>query len=59
MQLVNQIIYENIYEDPAEGNTRASKLPLASHSVREGVLLLHRGGLASFKWAKYVAVTSK
>lgn len=53
MQLMNQIIYENIYSDPAEGNTKTCKQPLASHSLREGVLLLHRGGLASFRWVKY------
>lgn len=56
MQLVNQIIYENIYSDPAEGNTKASKQPQTSQSLREGVLLLHRGGLASFRWVKYVFV---
>lgn len=56
MQLVNQIIYENIYGDPAEGNSKTCKQPLASHSLREGVLLLHRGGLASFRWVKYVSV---
>lgn len=58
MQLVNQIIYENIYSDPAEGDTKACKQPLASHSLREGVLLLHRGGLASFRWVKYVSLLS-
>lgn len=56
MQLVNQIIYGNIYSDPAEGNTKACKQPQASQSLREGVLLLHRGGLASFRWVKYVFV---
>lgn len=58
MQLVNQIIYENIYSVPAEGNTEACRQPLASHSLREGVLLLHRGGLASFRWVKYVSLFS-
>lgn len=56
MQLVNQIIYGNIYSDPAEGNTKACKQPQVSQSLREGVLLLHRGGLASFRWVKYVFV---
>lgn len=56
MQLVNQIIYGNIYSDPAEGNTETCKQPQASQNLREGVLLLHRGGLASFKWVKYACV---
>ncbi|XP_070824872.1 uncharacterized protein [Chaetodon trifascialis] len=53
IQLVNQIIYQNIYSDSEEGNAEACKQPQASQSLREGVLLLHRGGLASFKWVKY------
>ncbi|XP_071758734.2 uncharacterized protein LOC139914344 [Centroberyx gerrardi] len=53
MQLVNQIIYRNIYSDPAEGNAETHQPSPGSESLREGVLLLHRGGLASFKWVKY------
>lgn len=53
MQLVNQIIYGNIYSNPEEDNAETHHLPQASQSIREGVLLLHRGGLASFKWVKY------
>lgn len=53
MQLVNQIIYGNIYSSPEEHNEETHQLPQASQSLREGVLLLHRGGLASFKWVKY------
>ncbi|XP_042348462.1 formin-like protein 13 [Plectropomus leopardus] len=53
MQLVNQIIYGNIYSDPEEGNAETQQQPQRSESLREGVLLLHRGGLASFKWVKY------
>ncbi|TNN71159.1 hypothetical protein EYF80_018679 [Liparis tanakae] len=49
MKLVNQIIYGNIYSDDAE--TRQQ--PEASQRLQEGVLLLHRGGLASFRWVKY------
>ncbi|XP_054465140.1 uncharacterized protein LOC129099788 [Anoplopoma fimbria] len=49
MQLVNQIIYGNIYSD----NTETRQQPQASQSLQEGVLLLHRGGLASFRWVKY------
>ncbi len=50
--LVNQIIYENIYSDPEEGNAETRQHPQAKQSLREGVLLLFRGGLASFKWTK-------
>ncbi|KAM6982012.1 uncharacterized protein LKV04_012709 [Tautogolabrus adspersus] len=53
MELVNKIIYGNIYSDSKEGNAEKSQQPQASQSLREGVLLLHRGGLASFKWVKY------
>ncbi|XP_022618790.1 formin-like protein 13 [Seriola dumerili] len=53
MQLVNQIIYGNIYRDPEEGNAETHQQPQATQSLREGVLLLHRGGLASFRWVKY------
>lgn len=53
IQLVNQIIYGNIYSDPEEGNAETGQQPQASQSLRKGVLLLHRGGLASFRWVKY------
>lgn len=45
MQLVGQIIYGNIYSAETVSQPEAS--------LREGVLLLHRGGLASFRWVKY------
>uniref|UniRef100_UPI0037E7538C uncharacterized protein n=1 Tax=Semicossyphus pulcher TaxID=241346 RepID=UPI0037E7538C len=53
MELVSRIIYGNIYSDPEEGDAEKQQSPKASESLREGVLLLHRGGLASFKWVKY------
>lgn len=53
MQLVNKIIYGNIYSDDEEGTGDDHQQPQASHSLREGILLLHRGGLASFRWIKY------
>lgn len=49
-QLVNRIIYQNIYSVPAGGGEDAGTEPRGS--LREGVLLLHRGGLASFRWVK-------
>ncbi|XP_061591180.1 uncharacterized protein LOC133456670 [Cololabis saira] len=52
-QLLNQIIYGNIYDDPEEVSAEKHKQPQASQTLREGMLLLHRGGLASFKWVKY------
>lgn len=53
MQLVNQIIYGNIYNNPEEDDAEVSHSSPESRSLREGTLLLHRGGLASFKWVKY------
>lgn len=53
IQLVNRIIYRNIYNDPEERNSDTGQQPQASQSIRKGDLLLHRGGLASFKWVKY------
>ncbi|XP_026223482.1 formin-like protein 13 isoform X2 [Anabas testudineus] len=55
IQLVNRIIYRNIYNDPEERNSDTGQQPQASQSIRKGDLLLHRGGLASFKWVKYDA----
>ncbi|XP_056441660.1 uncharacterized protein LOC130379063 [Gadus chalcogrammus] len=56
MQLVNQIIYGNIYCPPVEVMSEAHpQSPTPSKCILEGVLLLHRGGLASFKWVKYEA----
>ncbi|XP_028265570.1 formin-like protein 13 [Parambassis ranga] len=53
MQLVHQIIYGNIYSDLEDDDAETHQQPKAPQSLREGVLLLHRGGLASFKWVKY------
>ncbi|XP_077479023.1 uncharacterized protein LOC144090837 isoform X3 [Stigmatopora argus] len=55
IHLVNQIIYRNIYShaETEEGGAGTLRQPQASHTIREGVLMLHRGGLASFKWVKY------
>lgn len=54
MELVNKIIYNNIYNDHGEENAESQEQSQAPQSIREGMLLLHRGGLASFKWMKYV-----
>ncbi|KAM9343539.1 uncharacterized protein KZ484_016015 [Pholidichthys leucotaenia] len=53
MQLMNQIIYGNIYKTHESSSTESNQQLQPSQSLREGVLLLHRGGLASFKWVKY------
>ncbi|KAG7274587.1 hypothetical protein CRUP_029228 [Coryphaenoides rupestris] len=56
MQLVNQVIYGNIYSQPVEVSSETHpQSPTPSQSILEGPLLLHRGGLASFKWVKYEA----
>ncbi|XP_051281478.1 uncharacterized protein LOC127377543 [Dicentrarchus labrax] len=53
IQLLNQIIYGNIYSDPEESDAEMHQQPQASQTLQQGVLLLHRGGLASFRWVKY------
>uniref|UniRef100_A0A3Q3K036 FH2 domain-containing protein n=1 Tax=Monopterus albus TaxID=43700 RepID=A0A3Q3K036_MONAL len=53
MQLVNRIIYKNIYSDLKGEDSEARTQPQTSSSLRDGVLLIHRGGLASFRWVKY------
>lgn len=53
IELVNKIIYGNIYSGPGEGSAETAQQPTASRSIREGILLLHRGGLASFRWVRY------
>ncbi|XP_056306021.1 uncharacterized protein LOC130217833 isoform X2 [Danio aesculapii] len=54
-QLVNQIIYNNIYSPPVNGTVDVETSNLPPDNVKEGHLLLQRGGLASFKWKKYEA----
>ncbi|XP_077432544.1 uncharacterized protein LOC144058132 isoform X2 [Vanacampus margaritifer] len=53
MQLVHQIIYRNIYSHAEGGRAGTHQQPQASQTLRKGVLLLHKGGLASFRWVKY------
>uniref|UniRef100_A0AAV2LZ94 Uncharacterized protein n=1 Tax=Knipowitschia caucasica TaxID=637954 RepID=A0AAV2LZ94_KNICA len=53
MELVNKIIYDNIYSAHEEGSVETAQPSTPPPSVREGVLLLHRGGLASFRWVRY------
>uniref|UniRef100_A0A3Q2E124 Formin-like protein 13 n=1 Tax=Cyprinodon variegatus TaxID=28743 RepID=A0A3Q2E124_CYPVA len=55
MQLVNQIIHGNIYSGSEDESSESQQEPQALQSLKTGVLLLHRGGLASFKWVKYTA----
>ncbi|XP_068599255.1 uncharacterized protein [Brachionichthys hirsutus] len=46
IQLLNRIIHQNIYSETGEGNDD-------SLSLRDGVLVLYRGGLASCKWVRF------
>ncbi|XP_016134729.1 formin-like protein 3 [Sinocyclocheilus grahami] len=57
MQLVNQIIYSNIYSPLVNGSVEmeSSPLPPPPDNLKEGHIFLQRGGLASFKWKKYEA----
>ncbi|XP_050952739.1 uncharacterized protein LOC127154901 [Labeo rohita] len=57
MELVNQVIYSNIYSPLENGSVEREtlQLPPTPNNLKEGHLLLQRGGLASFKWKKYEA----
>ncbi|KAM9504737.1 uncharacterized protein ACWYII_047463 isoform 3-T4 [Salvelinus alpinus] len=55
MQLVNKIVYRNVYSHPVEGSEEKCERPPAPKTLMEGLLFLQRGGLASFKWVKYEA----
>ncbi|KAJ8369838.1 hypothetical protein SKAU_G00098660 [Synaphobranchus kaupii] len=55
MQLVHKIIHGNIYEVPVHASAEESKPAPVTESLREGQLYLQRGGLASFRWVKFVA----
>lgn len=55
IQLLNQIIQNNIYASPTQqGNNFYCSLAKAD-VLREGMLLLQKGGLASVKWIRYFA----
>ncbi|MGH0166798.1 UNVERIFIED_CONTAM: hypothetical protein FKN15_066033, partial [Acipenser sinensis] len=54
MQLVNKVIYNNIYVLPTQVSLAVYKEPPKSGIIREGCLDLERGELASVKWVKYL-----
>ncbi|KAK3518994.1 hypothetical protein QTP70_016186 [Hemibagrus guttatus] len=53
LELINQIIYRNI--QPVDVYAKLEQQPVSPQRLREGHVLLQRGGLASFKWKKYEA----
>ncbi|XP_057176028.1 formin-H isoform X2 [Triplophysa rosa] len=55
MQLVNHIIYNNIYSLPVDTSLDVETPNGPPENLKEEHLLLQRGGLASFKWKKYEA----
>ncbi|MBN3319555.1 FH13 protein, partial [Atractosteus spatula] len=55
MQLVNSIIYSNIYDFPIPPNSDTYEQPTTSNTIREGPLDLQRGGLASVTWVRCMA----
>ncbi|KAL1020596.1 hypothetical protein UPYG_G00002190 [Umbra pygmaea] len=57
VQLINKIIYRNIYSHPLECSDDTYEQPTSeeTRSLKEGLLSMQRGGLASFKWVKYDA----
>ncbi|XP_058847123.1 uncharacterized protein LOC117412189 isoform X2 [Acipenser ruthenus] len=54
MQLVNKVIYNNIYVLPTQVSSAVNEEPPKSGIIREGRLDLERGELASVKWVKYL-----
>ncbi|MGH0183897.1 UNVERIFIED_CONTAM: hypothetical protein FKN15_018952 [Acipenser sinensis] len=54
MQLVNKVIYNNIYVLPTQVSSAVYEEPPKSGIIREGQLDLERGELASVKWVKYL-----
>ncbi|XP_033905721.3 uncharacterized protein LOC117429890 isoform X2 [Acipenser ruthenus] len=54
MQLVNKVIYNNIYVLPTQVSSAVYEEPPKSGIIREGRLDLERGELASVKWVKYL-----
>ncbi|XP_063065355.1 uncharacterized protein LOC134457323 [Engraulis encrasicolus] len=55
LQLVSQIIQSNIYSQAAEHPEEPYGATPAPERLRQGPLLLQKGGLASFKWKRYEA----
>ncbi|XP_028849100.1 delphilin isoform X2 [Denticeps clupeoides] len=55
LQLLNSVIYSNIYSPPDIPEKMYETLDQEPRSLRHGHLLLQNGGMASFKWKKYEA----
>ncbi|XP_076131684.1 uncharacterized protein LOC143114109 [Alosa pseudoharengus] len=55
LQLVSQIIHSNIYSQSADRLEDVYQMPPEPKSLRQGQLLLQKGGMASFKWKRYEA----
>ncbi|XP_062397032.1 formin-H [Sardina pilchardus] len=55
LQLVSQIIHSNIYSQSADRPEDVYHMIPAPKSLRQGQLLLQKGGMASFKWRRYEA----
>ncbi|XP_048098160.1 formin-like protein 6 isoform X2 [Alosa alosa] len=55
LQLVSQIIHSNIYSQSADRLEDVYQMPPDPKSLRQGQLLLQKGGMASFKWKRYEA----
>ncbi|KAI1897115.1 hypothetical protein AGOR_G00079800 [Albula goreensis] len=55
-QLLNQVIHGNIYEVPVypSPGVQEPSPSTGTDSLREGQLYLQRGGLASFRWVKFM-----
>ncbi|XP_043945977.1 formin-like protein 13 [Protopterus annectens] len=55
IQLANKIIQNNIYASPVQQGSVFYGTPVKADVLREGMLLMQKGGLASVKWIRYFA----
>ncbi|XP_051789065.1 formin-H isoform X2 [Erpetoichthys calabaricus] len=55
IELINKIIFDNIYSMPEKENEPIYEVPTRTGFICDGLLDLEKGGLASIRWARYRA----
>ncbi|XP_039591684.1 formin-I isoform X3 [Polypterus senegalus] len=55
IELINKIIFDNIYSMPEQENETVYEVPTRTGVLCDGLLDLEKGGLASIKWVRYRA----
>ncbi|KAG2461402.1 CBLN4 protein, partial [Polypterus senegalus] len=59
IELINKIIFDNIYSMPEQENETVYEVPTRTGVLCDGLLDLEKGGLASIKWVRFrVPVTN-